>query len=322
MRALVTGATGFLGGHVVEHLLERGAEVRCLVRRGSDRSVLPAAATLVEGDLEDAAALDLAVEGADVVIHSGALTRKLRQRREDLFRVNEGGTASLLDACARRPRPPRFVFVSTLASVGPGDGRDPIDETSPCRPLNDYGDSKRAAELVVLAARDRVPATIVRLPGVFGRRDPNLLPLFRLVARGLRPVGSRTVTFVHVLDAAEALALTAERPEAEGEVFHAAADDLSIGEMGRAIASALGTRTLPLPMPSGLVFAAARIAEASARWRGVPVRLDRQKARDLTATWRVSSEKIRTRLGWRPTRTFEEGMRESLAWYRERGLLA
>lgn len=291
------------------------------MRAGSGRDARPPDVALVEGDLDDADALSRGIEGVDAVIHAAALTRKLQESRERLFRVNEGGTSSVLDACERASAPPRFVLVSTLSAVGPSVGGAPIDEQHPCRPMTDYGASKLAAEQVTLARSERLPVVVVRLPGIYGERDPNLLRLFRLVSRGVRPAGDRHVAFVHARDAAEALLLAASSARAPGETYHANGEDLTVGDVGIGIAEALGVKTVPLPIPAGLVFAAAAFSEGLARVRRRQATLDWQKARDLTATWRVSSVKLRRSLGWTPTHTFAGSMTALLADYRARGLL-
>lgn len=318
MQVLVTGASGFVGSHLVERLVERGDQVSCLVRKTSDRSWLAAVqerVRFVEGDLDDDAALANGLEGAEAVIHAGGATRKTRKTREELFRVNEAGTARLLQACARHaPKLRRFVLVSTLGAVGPGRNGAAVDEATPCAPLTDYGRSKLAGERAALAMKDRLPIAVVRLPAVYGPRDVNLVPLFKLALRGIRLSASRQASWVHVRDAVDALVAAAERPEAQGEIFHASAEDLTVTEIGRAIAGALAVRAVGVPLPRAAIFAAALVSELLGG-----ATLDRQKASDLTASWRAPSEKIRSRLGWAPRWTFAEGMRELAGWYRAAG---
>src|SRR6185503_15785433 len=141
-----------------------------------------------------------------------------------------------------------------------------------------YGASKLAGERAAEAAG--LPLAIVRPAAIYGPRDALALPLFRMAARGLRPTGPRTVNFVHVRDVVEALVIAADHPGAAGGVFHAAADDMTLADLGRGLSLAAGCRfSVPLRLPDALFRVSAWAAEGLARVLRRPPALDRQQAR-------------------------------------------
>ena len=120
----VTGASGFIGSHLVQALRARGERVRCLVRQNSDSSILSeAGAELVYGGLEQSELLEEGMQGASSVFHLAAMTAALRY--EDMLQVNRNGTKEVAQACARQPTPPRLILVSSIAAAGPVPRTDP-----------------------------------------------------------------------------------------------------------------------------------------------------------------------------------------------------
>ncbi len=321
--AFVTGATGFIGLHLVEHLVSRGTRVRCLVRSPAKAALLdPFPVERVEGDLSDPGRWKGSLSGVDALFHLGGLTaaRDLAGYR----RLNTEATRALGEAALSVPRPPGvFLFVSSLAAMGPR--RDPgevIGEDDPPRPLTDYGVSKWEAE-EALRALPGLATVVVRPPAVYGPGDRELLPFFRLAAQGVFPVANRraSLSLVHVHDLARGLAEAAVGGRA-GEAYHLAHPRaLSPGELSACLARAAGRERLrALPVPYPLLFAAAAVAEAAGRLRGrVPV-FNRQKARELAAPgWACSVEKARADFGFTADLPAEVGFAMTALWYRARG---
>ena len=181
-KTLVTGASGFIGTHLVRALVEKGHAVTCLVRQRSVVKPLEALGTrLCAGDVTDANSLTSAVNGQDVVFHLAGRTRALNAH--EFHAVNEGGTRAVAQACAAQTPPPVLVIVSSLAAAGPSTLDRPHVETDPSAPVSHYGRSKRAGELAAAAMAHRIPVTVVRPPIVIGPGDRLGLPLFASVAR-------------------------------------------------------------------------------------------------------------------------------------------
>jgi nucleoside-diphosphate-sugar epimerase len=177
--AFVTGATGFIGTHLVDRLVDHGCEVRCLVRPGSTAAaVTRPGVALVTGTLDDPASYRHALAGCGIVYHLGGLVAA--PRKADLLQVNGTGTRHLAEACGSLPAPPRFVFMSSLAAAGPPPrGRSLRDESDGPVWVSHYGASKRAGEVALQQGADRLPITILRPGIVYGSDDPKVAALFR-----------------------------------------------------------------------------------------------------------------------------------------------
>ncbi len=183
--ALVTGATGFIGSHLVDELLAQGWRVRALVRPTSNLQWLPEdRVEIITGSLLDPACLKACLEGVTAVFHvAGAY----RARSLDAYRKVNVEPARLIlqtltalaEAGGRSRSDTRFIFVSSFAACGPSPDGTPLTEKDPCRPVSTYGQSKAEAEKIILSFQDRVPVTVVRPPGVYGPRDKNFLVVFK-----------------------------------------------------------------------------------------------------------------------------------------------
>ncbi len=220
MKVLVTGGSGFLGGYVCEMLAQGGHVVRALVRRSSNRKVLEAISSLefAEGSVEDAASVDRAAEGVDAVIHCAALVKA--RNADEFFKTNVDGTKNVLEAAKKAKTVKRFVFVSSLAAIGPSkDGGviSPDQEPNP-PPVTNYGRSKLEAERLVRAAKDDLRVVVIRPPLVYGPRDSETLEFFQWVARGVRLSygdGTNTLSIVYAGDARGGVHSRARRRRAE-----------------------------------------------------------------------------------------------------------
>ena len=176
-RALVTGATGFIGHHLVKRLDQLGVEVTCLVRQTSDLSRLaPYNPRCFVGDVTDATSVLRATEGIDWVFHLAGSTKALR--RKNMATVNVDGAHNVAQACSQQDNPPIVVSVSSLAACGPSTIGNPLTELSKPRPLSNYGRSKLAGERAMTVFADRIPLTIIRPPIVLGEDDGDGFQIF------------------------------------------------------------------------------------------------------------------------------------------------
>jgi nucleoside-diphosphate-sugar epimerase len=317
MKVLVTGASGFLGGHVVELLSTRGESVRALVRKTSNTRHLQKLPNveLFEGSIEDVDRVREAVDGVDAIVHAAGLVKA--RSTDEFFAVNVGGTSNVIQAARSHPRGrptvvKRLVYVSSLEACGPSADGLPVlaDQESP---VTAYGRSKLAAEKVVLSAKNDLQVVILRPGAIYGPRDGEILEVFKSIQRGILPLvagGEAKGVWIYATDCAEACICAIETSVPSGRVYFADAER-ALGRRARLRAS--------LPVP--LVMTVARGLEIFGRVTNRAVMLTREKANMLLMNWVCSSEATRLDLGWEPKVSWTEGMDRAVAWYRDNGWL-
>jgi nucleoside-diphosphate-sugar epimerase len=295
----ITGGTGFVGGALIARAVEAGHHVRALARRpqpGRD------GVTWIAGALDDPAALDALVQGADAVVHVAGIVNA--PDRAGFAAGNVEGTRAILAATARAGVIP-FVHVSSLAAREPD--------------LSNYGWSKAAAERLVEASP--LPWSIVRPPGIYGPGDMDQLDLFRMARWGLAflpPPGRLSV--IHVDDLARLLLALATGP-ATRTTYEA--DDGSGGmthaDFAHGIGAAVGRRVLPLPLPRALLSLA---AHADRRFRGDRARLTADRvAYFCHPDWTIDPARRPPPARWTPRIDTRTGLADTARWYRAHGLL-
>jgi nucleoside-diphosphate-sugar epimerase len=329
MRVLVTGATGFLGGHVAEALAARGDHVRALVRKTSNTKHLKKLALagnveLFEGSIEEVDRVTEAVDGVDAIVHCAGIVKA--RSTDEFFAVNVGGTSNLVEAARQRGKSlKRFVHVSSLEACGPSADGEPVPSDQE-NPVTGYGRSKLAAEKVVLSARGAMPVVILRPAAIYGPRDVEILDAFKSIQRGLFPVinGGRSKTiWIYATDCANACLRALDADVPSGSVYFV--DDgcgaIDMSQMFADFERALGKKAMRAPLPMPLLRTVARGVEMFGRLTNRPVMLTREKANMLVQDWVCSSETTRKDLAWEPTVPWSEGVPKAVAWYRENGWL-
>jgi nucleoside-diphosphate-sugar epimerase len=323
--ALVTGATGFTGGHLARALRERGWPVRALVRDPSRAAALEALGVeMAKGDVTDAEAVDRAVAGCSHVFHIAALYREAKHPDRVYRAVNVTGTRHLLDAAARH-EVKRFVHCSTVGVHGDVD-RLPADEEAPFNPGDIYQATKLEGELLVKQALEAgVPGTIFRPVGIYGPGDVRFLKLFKGIHTGrFRMFGSGEVAYhmTYVSDLVEGILLCGEHPAAVGEAFILAGPrHTSINELVELVAAALDRAPPKGRLPLAPLLAAAWLCEGICRPLGIDPPLHRRRCDFFHKSRGFTSAKAQRRLGYSPQVDLAEGLRRTAAWYFEQGYL-
>lgn len=328
MKVLLTGGSGFLGSYVAEQLAAEGHAVRALVRPRSDRRTLEKVPGIefVPGAIEDRASLTPAVDGVDAVVHVAGIVKA--RRPSDFFAVNADGTKNLLEAALKRGGLRRFVYVSSLAAVGPSADGTPVPEDAEPRPVTHYGRSKLEAERAVLAASDALPVTVIRPPMIYGPRDRETLAFFTSIKNGVLPMtgdGRNTLSVIYVADCAAAVvrAVTSEDAPSGRTYF---VEDGSIyiwRDALQEIEAALGKRAfVRVGMPLPMVRVAAAATQLWGALTNTAQMLTLDKVNELTQQhWVCSGAGARRDLGWTAKVQWQQGVREAVNWYREQGWL-
>lgn len=323
MRILVTGATGFTGGHLARALAERGHAVRALVR--PTPAAMPEfdqpGIEAVPGDLRDRASLERAAAGVDVVYHIAALYRAAGLRDEVYRAVNATAVRTLIEA-ARAGGVRRVVHCSTVGVHGDVEG-PPANEDAPLRPGDIYQRTKLEGETIArdAAASTGVEVVIARPTGIYGPRDRRLLKLFRGVARRRFVVLGSGRIFYHLTyvdDLVEGFRLCGELPQAAGRTYILAGPEVTtLNELVAVIAQEAGVPAPRLRAPVWPFWLAGAACEAICAPFGIEPPLYRRRVDFFTKSRAFDIGRARRELGYAPRVGVREGVRRTLAWYRQ-----
>ena len=324
MRSLVTGAAGFIGSHVVDLLLEEGHEVVCFFKEGEDLRWLEGKnVIIVKGDCTNKASIYPALDGnLDYIFHLAAVMRA--KEPHIYFDVNYGGTKNLIEACIEKNlRLKRFVYTSSVAAAGPSGASVRLRESDPCRPINDYGRSKVSTEKLLKDHGSTVPFTILRPSLVYGPRNIKTnFSYFQLVSWGLKPqIGEGFTNVIYVKDLARYLILAAFSERAAGQTYFVGEERIySYRELADTIASIMGKRTITLKVPMFALFFSGAILGFLARVTRTSPLFDLRRYSDIKYRyWMYDTSKIVADLGYSPRYRLEDGIRETIEWYRREG---
>ncbi len=326
MKIVITGASGFIGGHLTRKLARDGHHVVCAVRKNSRLKHLEGLpVTFVTVDFSDKASFYPAVRNAHWLFHLAAAVH--HQDWQYSYKINALGTRILLEALfEKNPQLGKFVFVSSIAAAGPSAKDHPRVEEDPNEPISLYGRSKLAAEEFVAEFSDRIPATIVRPTHVLGCGQGELFLLLSLMRRGVVPVlGTRfkQTSICFVEDLIQALLLAAEKEQSNGRTYFVSDNEAYSwqGLLG-AMMRHLPVRGVPLYLPYNLIATAALLSKASSRVFGLPELLPLEHIRSTRKNYFLySSDRIINELGFCPAVSLDDGIAAIIGWYKERGLL-
>ncbi len=323
---LVTGATGFTGGHLARRLAARGNRVRALVRDPERAADLTGAGVeVVAGDLRDAASLDAALRGVEVAYNIAALYRQAGLPASTYRAVNAEAVAVLV-RCAAAAGVRRVVHCSTVGVHGDVE-RPPANEDAPFCPGDIYQETKVEGERLGrdAAAETGVELVIARPSGIYGPGDRRLLKLFRGVARQRFVIlgdGKIFYHLTHVDDLCEGFRLCGEVPAIAGRAYILAGGEVTtLNELTRIIASEAGVLPPRLHLPVWPFRVAGAACEAVCAPFGIEPPLYRRRVDFFTKSRAFDITRARQELGFAPAVTVRDGVRQTLAWYREHGWL-
>ncbi|MFH1239054.1 MAG: SDR family NAD(P)-dependent oxidoreductase [bacterium] len=325
MKVLITGANGFIGSHLVKRFIDKGYEVRCLVRKTSNLEWLvslqktagPGKIKFVYGDVIDKPSLYEAVRNVDYVYHVAGMIKS--RRPQGYYNVNYTGTRNLIEVVKEiNPALKKFIFISSLAAAGPSADGYPLTETDECRPITDYGKSKlKAEELLKNEFMSSIPIAIVRPPVIYGPQDKGFYYYFKVVKKRLVPVIGKKLSLCYITDLVDGIVLAGESEKAKGEIYFISSDELySAEQVGEVIAGILGIKAVKVKIPSWLILTAGFFSQIITIGGGNMPIFNTQKARELVQSWWICDvSKAKRELGFQPKVNLQEGMRATVDWY-------
>ncbi|NLF32165.1 MAG: NAD-dependent epimerase/dehydratase family protein [Planctomycetes bacterium] len=324
---LVTGATGLLGSHLCEQLVQRGQPVRALVRRSSDTAFLESLGVeTAYGDITDPSSLPAALKGVRIVYHAAARVGDWGPW-DEFVAISIRGTDNMLKAAAAAGVE-RFLHISSISAYGHPDGAGLVlDETAPLgqdlHRWSYYSRAKVQAERLVWAAHQRgdLPITVCRPSWLYGPRDRASMPrLIRAIRAGKAKLlgdGSNRLNLTYAGNEAEGCILAANHPDAVGEAYNLSNDgEITQREYFEKIAAACGAPAPTRRVPYKVAYHAAFLMEFFGHLFGrrTPPLVTRYAVWLMGRRCFFSADKARTQLGWQPTVGYDEGIARSVAW--------
>jgi nucleoside-diphosphate-sugar epimerase len=329
-KILITGASGFVGSHLVEVAKSMGFHVHAAVRASSKiHDIEPYVDLFVYPDFEDPSALKILFEKEqyDYIIHAAALTKA--KSEQQMCAVNVGYTENILSAAFSLENPPtRVVFVSSLAALGPiaYQSEKLLDENSPYHPLTVYGRSKQTAETMIRNKFSDKPISIFRPTAVYGPRERDIFIVFDTMLKGLDPYIGRKpqkLSFIYVRDLV-VLLLRSCILEQDGLQFYNVTDGqvYSRYRMSEIFNEVFGKKMLRVHVPYRVVKVVADMAAfLYKRSPKTPV-IYPERLNELTAeNWGCDISKIKKVLAFEPQYDLDKGLKETLLWYKKNNWL-
>ena len=324
MKALVTGATGFVGSVLCKELVDNGYDVKILHRATSDLTKISTLkVSRVVGDLDDGESLKAAVSGVDVVFHIGALYREAKFEDSVYWKVNFEGTKLLLEA-SKDAGVKRFIHCSTTGVMG-HIANPPANEEHPYHPGDVYQESKTEAEKLVLdwIRSKNIDGCVIRPTMIWGPGDTRLFKLFKGIATHSLPIigdGKTLNHYILVNDLARAFRLAAENPKSSGQLYLIGGEKIVTLEYAmQTIAKIYGVKLFPFKIPALPIQVLGSIIETLCKPFGVEPPLHRRRVDFFVKSRAFDISKARNELGFQPTYSFEKEAEYVARWYVDNG---
>jgi nucleoside-diphosphate-sugar epimerase len=320
--AVVTGANGFVGSHLVDNLLSKGMKVRCIVRKSSDLRWLEGKdVEIFDCGLFDKDGLMDAFKGAEYIFHVAGVVKS--KTKAGYFKGNVETTRNLLEvALENKSTLKRFLVVSSQTVTGPSLKDKPVDEETECHPLTTYGKSKLEEEKLVLSYKNKLPITICRAPAVYGERDTEVFIYFQTFSKGLTTtIGfkKKELSLIHAVDLVEGFYLAAVSEISVGQIYFISSEKFyTWEEINKITAKVLNKKPIIIKVPHFLVYTIAAVAQFIAMFSSNPATLNIEKAKDITQQyWTCNTSKAIRDLGYKQNISIEQGIKRSCDWYKE-----
>ncbi len=322
MKALITGASGFVGSHLADSLLKKNYEVYCLIRKTSNlRWLNNKNFHFIEGDLFSNDVLSSVIKDMDYVFHVAGVVKS--KTKEGFKKGNYLATKNLLEITLKNnPNIKKFIHISSGAVCGPNPDDKPMDEEYECKPKTTYGITKKLAEDEVLKYKDKFPVVIIRPPAVFGPRDTEILVYFKTFAKGLNSVigfREKYLSLIYIEDLINGIILATEKVTKSGSIYFICSDkEYNWNEIGNITSKLLGKKALKLRIPHFIVYIVGAIAQFFSIFSQNATTLNIEKCFDITRKkWVFSNIKAKNELGFKELYTLEESFAKTIEWYKK-----
>lgn len=323
MKVLLTGASGFVGHHLVELLYNEGFEIRCLVRKTSKIDEIKDKVKLVYGDVTTPSSLDEAVKDIDYIIHLAGLVKATNSQQ--YYQVNTLGTINLFNAVLNNnPNIKRFVYISSQAASSPSE--IPIKENTPPNPVTSYGKSKLETEKFLEQNLNKIPITIIRPSAVYGPYDKEFLPVYKLINKGFEILvrgGKTKISMVYAKDLAKSIFLAMLSEKTIGKkYFSAHPTPIYLYEFYNSIKKALGKKfTIKIPIPIPLLYTFAFVNTIFSKIVNQPSMFNFEKVNEIKNSWVCSPENLINDTGMVYEYDIERGIEETIKWALDKKLI-
>jgi dihydroflavonol-4-reductase len=322
MRALITGAAGFVGSHLADRLLEKGFEVYCLIRKTSNLQWLKGKNVhLVEGDMFSNDILTPVIKNMDYIFNVAGVVKS--KDKKGFENGNYLSTKNLLELTFKNnPNIKKFVHISSGAVCGPNPNDKPMDELYEPKPKTTYGVTKRMGEMEAIKFKDKFPIVIIRPPAVFGPRDTEILIYFKTFSDGLNSVigcKEKYLSLIYVDDLVNGIILAAEKNTTSGSIYFICSDkEYDWNEIGNVTSKLLGKKAIKIRVPHWIVYTVGAIAQFFSIFSKKAATLNLEKCFDITRNkWVFSNEKAKKELGFKEQYTLEESFGKTIDWYKK-----
>ncbi len=321
--ALVTGANGFIGRHLVQSLENHEKKINALTRNRK-KLILNNNANIFEGDIFDEKVLRKAVDNVEIVFHLVAKTHDLSNvdNMKDYFYINVEGTRKLLDACINS-KIKHFVYFSSVKTMAE-EGKHTLDETYDCTPTTPYGESKLVAENLVLEYGKKYgfKTTILRLPLVYGPGNKgNVYNMIAAIDNGrfvMMGLGQNKRSMVYVGNVVDAAFTVVGREIADKKIYLITDGvDYSVKDLYRLIAKGLSKKTLPFYVPMCIAKLLAIAGDIGGKMIRRSLPFNSESLRKLTGSLTFSSQRIQEEIGFAPKYNLYNTIDETIKWYQE-----
>jgi len=321
-KALVTGATGFIGSHLVQGLVEENWDVTCLIRSKSRTDFLQKfPVRFVEGSANDIDSLGKAVNGQDYVFHLAGRIRPASRVDYDI--ANHQLTRNLIQSCLKKnPSLKRFVYVSSISAAGPSLPNFYSEENQALSPVSEYGRTKLKGEEAVREVWDQIPATIIRPPNVYGPRQQETEQLIKLISKRIVPLlkgKKETTSLIYVKDLIQGILQAALSPKTKNQVYYLTdGKGYSWRKIILTVKKVVLGESFFIPLPEELISFAAWFVDVFKKTRLIKSYFGRKLWRAMTQTpWLFSSAKAEKDFGFRARYNLKDGLKETVGYYKK-----